>query len=232
MARPTVTDATEDVYGRLPFYVRSDDEAGDYPLLSWLSGAGEQAASSYDLLRISDPATSVSGTCEIANPEYAPRAWLRWLGWLVGIDTSTLADAIVRDTVTDVATSQRRGTVAAIKAVTARTLTGSRDVFVVTNPPTAGTSYTYEETGEVYESSDTYDSATHDPYHIIVVTWTSQTPDDAATLAAAYSEKPAGCTMDLQVLDGLTYTQLAAAYATYDAMTGTGLSYSTLSSLT
>lgn len=232
MTRPTVGTVTEDAYARLPFYVRYDDEAGGYPLLAWLSGAMDQAAEAADIVTRSDPETSPSGTCEIANPEVAPRDWLRWLGWLVGINTSNLADAIVRDVVTNVALSQRRGSAAAMAAAIQRTLTGTKYVQIIA-PAGTGTAYTYDESGEVYESSDAYDSLTYDPYAIEVRVYTSQTPDEDATLAAALSEKPAGCTLTLtQIGDGLTYAELDAAYGTYADMKATGLTYYGLSRLT
>lgn len=205
MARRTGSTATEQVYRLLPDYVRGADEQA-LQLLDFLDGASTGIQPAVDFVNLTDPDTSVTGTCELVNATAAPRPFLGWLGWLVGIDTTTIDDAYVRDALANASRAQRRGTVGAIKDVVQRTLTGSRSVRVY--PNLSGT----------------------DPYRITVVTSTSQTPDPTATLLAAESEKPAGMTIELQTVAGSTYIELAAAYPTYDDVDAAFPTYDDLTS--
>lgn len=194
MTRPTATAATEQAYRLLPDFVRNADDATDYTLLRWLAGPGTGLDTSLSFLTMVDPDTSVTGTCELVNAAACPRPYLGWLGWLVGVDTTLIADAYVRDAVGNAARTQRRGSLGAIKDAVQRTLTGSRNVRAYIN--VSGT----------------------DPYLITVVTVTFQTPDPIAALEAAWSEKPAGCDLELQIVEGATYSELAANFPDYDAV--------------
>ena len=188
----TEAQVEEYVYRLLPDYVR-DDDAGT--LATYL---GKSTAASIGpalrLADIGDPDTSVTGTAELANPDAAPRTWLAWLGWLVGIDLDTIPDAEKRAAISESSSLQRRGSKRAIIRATQRELTGSKSCRVYWN--LSGT----------------------DPYLITVVTLTAQTPDSVAALAAAVTEKPAGIDLDLQTVTGATYAELAAEYADYDAV--------------
>ncbi len=204
MAAPSVTRITELVYERLPDYVRDADAAsGGYELKRYLAALLEPNADVVRLFDATDPDTSVTGTCELANPAAADSRWLAWLGWLVGIDTANLSDADRRDAVAHASTLQRRGSAAAIRKAVARTLTGTKSVRVFHNL-----------TGL-------------DPYLITVLVRTSEVVDVDDTLAAALSEKPAGAELDLQqtvsaaiyadLPDNFTdYADLASGLADYD----------------
>lgn len=190
MSTRTDADLEGYVWRILPDYVRADDN-GD--LATFLGKATLSAMG--PALRIvdsADPDTSVSGTAELANPAAAPRSWLRWLGYLVGINIDGIPDADKRAAIADSVTLQRRGSERAIIRATQQTLTGSRSCRVYWN--ISGT----------------------DPYLLTVVTLTSQTPDSVATLAAALSEKPAGMSLDVQDTTGATYDELALEYASDD----------------
>lgn len=194
MARPATHAATEQVYRLLPDYVRGADE-NTWQLLEYLDGAANGMRPAVDFLTIADPDTSVSGTCEMVNPTAAPRAFLAWLGGLIGVDTSTIADAYVREALGNASTAQRRGSVASLSVAVQRTLVGSQYVRVFTNVGGAN------------------------PYRITVVTLTSETPDVAATLLAAEAEKPAGMEIELQLVSGSTWNLVEANYADWDAVT-------------
>lgn len=222
MTRPTVGDVTENAYARLPLFVREDDEGLDYPLLAWLSAALDQADSSATMLAICDPDQSTSGTVELTNPYYCPAAWLPWLGWLVGLNTSTtlivttdyeseisyqearsysgdyvseLSKSTIRDTIANYGTTRLRGSRAAIAFAVQKTLTGTQWVQVDT-ASTGVTAWTYEEAGEVYEDPvRAYSGDIRDPYEIAVTVLASECADSALTEAAALTEKPAGCTL-------------------------------------
>jgi len=181
--------------------MRDADLGSDYLTLRYLAGAGVPTVKAVDMLTIADADTSVTGTCEMANPQAIPRAYLRWLGWLVGIDTGSLAESEIRSAISDAAVTQRRGSLSALRTVIARTLTGSQSVRIYVNP-----------------SGD-------DPYLISVVTETDQTPDGAATLAAALSEKPAGMHLALTVIDGGTYGEVFLNHTDYTDIDATFADY-------
>lgn len=187
-----MTAAGSQVYRLLPDYIRAADTAGQ--LAAFVDAAATGINPALAFLNQADPDTSVTGTCEIANPNAVARALLGWLGWLVGIDTTQVADRYVRSVVAAAASSQRRGSIAAIHNAVARTLTGSQYARIYTN--ISGT----------------------DPYHITVITMTSETPSASATLLAATNEKPAGMTIELQTVNGSTWSLVQANYATWNAV--------------
>lgn len=123
------------------------------------------------------------------NPAVAPRAWLPWLGWLIGIDTSAIPEASVRSVLQDATSNQFRGSREAIKAAVARTLSSP------TPAPRVFANY-----------------AGLDPYLITVVTTDAQTPDPAATLLAAQAEKPAGMELVHTVVSGALVSDLEAGF--------------------
>lgn len=198
----TEAQVEEYVYRLLPDYVRDDDSG---TLATFLGKATASAMGpALRLADVGDPDTSVTGTAELANPDAAPRTWLRWLGWLVGIDLDTIPDAEKRAAISQSSSLQRRGSRRSIIRATQRELTGSKSCRVYWN--LSGT----------------------DPYLITVVTLTAQTPDSVAALAAAVTEKPAGIDLDLQTVTGATYAELAAEYADYDAVAAAFTDYDDL----
>lgn len=222
--------ATDAVYRLLPDYMRDADT--DTTLYRWLALVTEQMATAVQVLDDADPATSASGTCAIATPDAAPAAWLPWLADVSGVpQAETLPESLKRTAIADPAT-RRRGTTAAIAAAAQHTLTGSKLATVITHPPAAASTAWVYDTAHAYDSARRYDGHVTDPWRIIVITWSSETPDPAATLAAVTTEKPAGCTIEVQTLTGLTYAQLAAKWPTYTAMTATGYTYGQLAALT
>lgn len=202
MAVRTDTELEGYVWRLLPDYVREDDN-GD--LETFLGKATLSAMGpTLRITDVGDPDTSVTGTAELANPAAAPRSWLRWLGYLVGINLDTIADADKRSAIADSATLQRRGSVRAIIRATQQTLTGSRSCRVYWN----------------------LDGSS--PYLLTVVTLTTQTPDTVATLAAAVTEKPAGVDLELQTTTGALYSEVAAAHTDYDDLASSFTDYDDL----
>lgn len=105
-----------------------------------------------------------------------------WLGNITGTRVPTDLDVDAQRDFVLARPSWRRGTlVALISAVTA-TLTGLKRVTVT------------ERDGG--------------PWRLTVTTYAGETPDQAATLAAALSQKPVGIVLDLQVVPGATYQHM------------------------
>lgn len=206
MTRPVVHAAAEQVYRLLPDFMRSADEleAIDYTALRYVAGASVGLEKAADFLTLVDPDTSVTGTCELVNADACPRPYLGWLGWLVGIDVSQIADPFVRIAVGNAAATQRRGSKGSIRDVVQRTLTGSKSCRVYWN------------------------LSGSDPYLISVITITSQTPDETGSLEAAITEKPAGLDLELQVVTGTTYAEIAANFTDYADVAATFPTYTDL----
>jgi hypothetical protein len=196
------TQIEEYVYRLLPDYMRDDDPG---TLATFLGKATSAAMGpALRLADVADPDTSVTRTAELANPAAAPRTWLRWLAWLVGINLDGIPDAEKRAAISQASSLQRRGSKRSIIRATQRTLTGSKSCRVFWN------------------------LSTTDPYLITVVTLTAQTPDTGDTLAAAFTEKPAGVDLELQTTTGALYAELAAEYPDYDAVAAAFTDYDDL----
>jgi hypothetical protein len=195
MTRPTVHPAAEIAYALLPEGVRAHDASAGYVSLAMLAGMTVAHREAHDLVRIGNPATSPSGTCELADPMLTPRPFLAWLGWILGVDVATLPADQARSILSEVGEAQRRGSRAAIKAVVLRTLSSA----VPAPRVWANLSGT-------------------DPFLISVVTSTAQTPNTTATLLAALSEKPAGMVLELQVVDSGIVAELDSGFATVNDM--------------
>jgi phage tail P2-like protein len=186
----TETQIEDYVYRLLPDYVRNDD---DGTLAAFMGAATATAMGpGLRLADQGDPDTSVSGTAELANPDFAPRAWLAWLAWLVGIDLSPIPDAEKRAAITQASSLRRRGSTVSIVRAVQRTLTGSKSCRVYWN----------------------LDGVS--PYELVVVTLTAQTPDSVESLEAALTEKPAGVELTLQDVSGSLYLELESEYAGQD----------------
>lgn len=203
MTRPVVHAAAEQVYRLLPDFMRSADEVDqvDYTALRYVAGASVGLERASDFLTIVDPDTSVTGTCELVNAAACPRPYLGWLGWLVGVDITGIADPFVRVAIGNAAATQRRGSKGSIRDAVQRTLTGSKSCRVYWN--LSGT----------------------EPYLLTVITITSQTPDETAALEAAFTEKPAGMELELQVVTGTTYAEIAANFTDYAEVAATFPTY-------
>jgi hypothetical protein len=136
-----------------------------------------------DLSRDGDSDPGWSGLVDIARcPEWA----LPWLAQCVGVQLvpgSTVAEKRIRIQATD---GQKRGTPAAMVVAAQASLTGSKTVQMV------------ERDGSAYA--------------LTVVTYTSETPDESAVLAALVSQKPAGIVLDYHTVDGQTWRQLEENY--------------------
>ena len=190
VVQPALGDAAWDY---LPQYIPDADDGTVRALLDSLAAP---VVGLVDVL--TDPDTT-------ADPYSTPFDRVAWLAAMAGIDISTVASDARKRAVIGDAAWRYRGTVQAIRTRVAETLTGAKNVEIVTN----------------------YGG---DPDAISVTTFASQTPDEAATEAAIRAEIPAWMAATI-VTDaaGQSYANLAADYADYGTMTATGKSYGTLS---
>lgn len=206
MTGPAISPAAEQVWRLLPDYLRAADEtAGGWALRAFVAAAAVGLDQAQEVLTMIDPDTSVTGTCELVNPAACPRPYLPWLGWLLGINTAALPDSDVRGAIQLAASAQRRGSIDAIRTAVQRTLTGGKDCRIYANQ--SGT----------------------DPYLITVITRTSETASVPTSLAAAWTEKPAGVNLTLTAVTGSTWADIAGHYATWNAV---GAAFSTWNDVT
>ena len=191
-ATPQTSQVGELAWSYLPQYVR---DADDGTLRALVDSFG--APLSADVAVLQD--------YTVTSDEYVtPFARISWLAAMAGVDLTGVADNRKRAIVAD-ASWRFRGCVDAIRARVGETLTGAKDVEIVTN-------------------------YLGDPDRISVTTFASQTPDAAATEAAIRAEIPAWMRATIVTnAAGQSYSNMAADYATYGTMTATGKSYGTLS---
>lgn len=121
---------------------------------------------------------------------------LPWLGQLVGVtsdDLRPLSTADQRALILD-RPKFKRGTPLAIVTALQATLTGAKTVLM----------------RERYPSE----------WKLSIRTISAQTPDEALSLAAILSQKPAGITLDYDAVTGQDYQDLKDSYADYTAVLG------------
>lgn len=148
---------------------------------------------------IADPADPVPPLAPLLDPDLCPPWALPWLAMLVGAQLpegmpEEPARALIRDV-----PGWRRGSAAALIAAVQQTLTGDRAVWL-------------------RERQD------GDPWALGIATLTAETPDPAATLAAAIAAKPAGLVLTATTVASWDYKALAddaAARAETYAQTAT-----------
>jgi hypothetical protein len=163
-APPDVHAFTQAFYDRLPQFRRDDDaEQGGsgYPLLRYLSLTLDQAGELADLVdRL---------PTDLTNPDTADPRWLPWLAQLAGLHLpGPMGTDERRITIRAAAGGVAAASRAALEAVAATQLTGTRYVNIIAN----------------------FDG----PWVIGVNTLETETPDEAALVAAlkAPAVKPAG----------------------------------------
>jgi hypothetical protein len=121
-----------------------------------------------------------------------PTEALGWLAQLVGVRLLPGAsDSDSRHRIANVS-GWWRGTPANIQQAAWRTLTGQQRVYLYERDP--------------------------DAYALTVVTYSSETPDPAATEAAILAQKPAGIVLTYICQTGQVYSQVVTRFATYAAL--------------
>lgn len=164
-------------------------EAGTNEVLrAWMDGAGHLLGDVDELIRDTDDGP---GWSIILDPTRAPDYALPWLAMVSGTRVTAGASAAQRRDEIVVGSYRRRGTRAEMIAAVASTLTGTRSVTLV------------ERDGH--------------PYRVRVQTQSSETPDQARTLAVALAAKPAGLVLELVVQAGPSWDEVNAG-TTWDTV--------------
>lgn len=186
MTRPVVTDMAERVYSLFPGADVGDDSRG-WALLKLASAVAAMFEPVDDVVSDRD---DIRGWEVALHPGLAPVDVLPWAAQFSGGRlTPGLPEAEQRNRIRR-ADGMRRGGVESLIAAVQETLTGARLVTVT----------------ERYEDS---------AWRILVVTYTPETPDAAATLAAAKRAVCGGILVTHEVHDGQSYAQALGKAPTY-----------------
>jgi hypothetical protein len=181
---------------------------------------GDVFASLCDVLRMhvedvaelgfTDKDTGAPGWSAVVDADRAPDAWLDWLSQFPGVRRDpAVTDAGEKRRRIKEARGQHRGKLSAILSELRTTLVSATD-------------------GPAYVFVDTSDG----PHHLVFVTHTAETPDEAASTARlnAKGVKPLGAVYELNVVDGWAVGEMEDAY---DGLTVADLEgdYATVSAL-
>jgi len=186
---PTLESFADDLYDSMLPVAWLDGESG-WHLALYCAAVGVMFQWVASLARDTPEGPGWSAVMDLAR---CPDDWLPWLGQFAGVTVPpdlTPAQARVWIAQTD---GFRRGTPAALRAATQKTLTGSRTVVM------------QERLGG-------------NAYVLGLYTLTSETPDQDATLAAILAQKPAGIRLDYSVGPANTYQAIEIAFADYAAV--------------
>lgn len=174
----------------------ADDDGTLQMLASALMGPLE------DLQAVSQASDTDEGFGTLLDVDQVPAEFLAWLGQAVGVTIPRgTSDAAARAQIRTPA-GWRRGSVDAIKATVAPTL-------VPANPAVPATVIVLERTSGVWSASD-------NPWHLTVATFTDETPNPTATTAAALSQKDIGNQMLVVQIAHWVYITLLTSRTTYN----------------
>jgi hypothetical protein len=186
------------LYAMLEPLAQLDADAG-WSLLILINAIGGHFQIVEDLVRDTPQGPGWSSLLDLTR---APSSALAWLGQFAGVRIPDgLTDPEQRAWIAST-TGFWRGTLDALIGAAQHTLTGTQTVLF------------RERDG--------------DPYYLTVITYTSETPDPAATQAAILAQKPAGIVLDFETTSGTTYSVLRLTYATYAALLTAEPTYSSL----
>lgn len=197
MARPFVSEVTEDLYSALGA-LTTGDEANDWPLLKFCEAlAGTTAEPIAQLVSDRDQ----PGWQIVFDPDNAPVWVLPYLAQFVGV-TLLPSDSEARQREKIALPEQfKRGTPAAMLAAVQATLTGGQTILM----------------DEFFGGS---------AYALRIRTLESETPDEAATEAAAISQKPIGIILTYAAVDGQDWSDVASKHTDWQEVSDTYGSWS------
>lgn len=201
MAAPEITPTAQFLLDEVGV-AQPGDETRGYPARLLVGAVGKALGEFFDLVRDTDAGP---GWSAFYDPDRTPVWALPWLAQHVGVTlTPGLSEQQQRDRITSPPAFER-GTLTGMQKAAQQTLSGNQYVFLK------------EREGS--------------PYRVTIVTRTSETPDAAATIAAARSQKPAGLILthvtttvrtwlEAQQAGGNTWAGVAATYGNWAAARG------------
>jgi hypothetical protein len=186
-----------------------DDDDGTLPMFT-----SAVTSPLEDLEAIAQPSDQGVGFSSLLDPDRAPSEYLEWLGQAVGVAIATgKAEDAARESIKHPAGWRTGAPDSIIAAV--------RPTLVPVDPDIPATVIVLERTSGGWAAGD-------NPWHLTVATFTDETPDTAAALAAALSQKDIGNIMSvvqiahwvyLTVLSSrTTYADVVSHFATYNAL--------------
>lgn len=166
--------------------IATSDEALGYPLRTYCLAIGSMFEEINWYVSETD---TMPGWSRLADIDTTPAKALGWLAQIVGVTLDPALDDDAQRERIRATDGFQRGTVGALVAAAQQYLTGAKQVVI------------HERVS--------------DAYTLTVITYTAQTPDSAAVLAALVAQKPAGLILTLSVRDGQDFAQLLAGHATF-----------------
>lgn len=171
-----------------PMLYSDSDPPQNNALAIYISSLGDKLIQEIEDYVSDDPITGAIGYSVLVDINRTPDKVLPWLAQFVGATlTGGLSAANQRQQIRDLP-NWRRGSVAAMRDAPKPYLTGAKTVIF------------RERFGG--------------PGKLTVITYTGQTPDSSAVLAALLSQKPAGITLTYNVLDGQDLQSVYTNFAT------------------
>jgi hypothetical protein len=208
MAQPTLTRTGQRVYDSLEPVTRDVDEANGWAAANY-SGA---LAAMFDPVAdvVSDAVDGTPGYAVLFNADTVTAAYLEWLGQFRGVSWPSTYTTAQKRTAIKERPAAHRGTPQAIKSAAKTNLTGTKDVSLFPRVNADGTD---------------------NPYGYIVVTYTAETPDPAATLNDVEAQKPAGFLLTYRTDPGWSIGQMETFYASGTLATLEGAGFADLDAL-
>lgn len=196
--RPAVSPTAERLYGTLGS-LTDGDESGGWLLLQLC----ESLVSGLEKVNFYAEETGFPGWSALLDLNRAPTEALGYLAQFKGVQLDLgLDDASQRLRIQEAA-GFTRGRPTALIAAAQQRLTGTKTVYLT-------------------------ERWMGDPYRIRVRTYVSETPDQAAMLAALQALVPAGIILQYDDLVGMSYDERKATGLTYTALAATGKTYTQL----
>lgn len=193
MAAPTLTSFAQGIYDELA-PLAYDDEKQGWSLAYYCAAIAKMFDQVNGYASTQDD--GAEGWGWILDPNRAPAEVLPWLGQFYGVQVPEGTPEGDARAMVSAARELKRGTPQAIKDEIAATLTGGKRVLL------------FERDGG-------------NAYRIRVSTFTSETPDAAASEAALLRQKPAGIMYTFNQVTGGDFNSLRDTHASFAALTTT-----------
>jgi len=189
MAAPTITPAGRDLLDLHAPFVGADRDSA----FAWWCASRAAAYDELDQAILEYGAGDAPGWARlfrVDDPDACPAWALPWVCQFAGIDPDGMAEQDIRDAIS-LPANLLRGTTASISRVVKQTLTGMQTLII-------------------RERFDPDSPGDDSPYHLTLITRTSETPDAALSLAAATKQKPAGIVLHILTVAGVSIDEAAA----------------------